>query len=114
VNEEIITITAPELQAVVMGAVQAAMASGGVTVAQLPRLYKFPEDIHTMLGGHVATPTIRGWKTSGYLRTTKIGAKSFVAPEAWQWFIDNHKELMAKEPRNRGSRLAGGSNGRQA
>ena len=63
----------------------------------LPQYFKFPEDIITMTGGHVPEGTIRRWKTDGYLRTIKIGRRSFVTPEAWKWFLKNHiKTLIMK------------------
>ena len=72
----------------------------------LPAYYKFPEDIINMTGGYVAKATIRGWKSAGYLRTVKISSKSFVKPDDWEWFLANHKELMAKSSRNRGMRFS--------
>lgn len=71
----------------------------------LPRYYKFPEDIITMTGGHIPTGTILGWKTAGYLRTFKIGRRAYVRPEDWQWFLDNHAELMAAAENSRGKKL---------
>lgn len=71
----------------------------------IPRYYKFPEDIVTMTGGHIPVGTIRSWKTAGYLRTFKIGRRTFVKPEDWQWFIDNHGELMAAAPNNLGAKM---------
>jgi len=76
------------------------------TQIRLPVYYKFPEDIVSMTGGYIAETTIRGWKSAGYLRTVKIGAKSFVKPEDWEWFLLHHKNLMAKNPRNRGVRFS--------
>ena len=73
--------------------------------AGLPRLYAFPDDIAEILGGRVQVSTIRSWKTAGYLRTIPIGAKSFVKPEDWEWFIANHKHLMAASPQSRGRRF---------
>lgn len=73
---------------------------------KLPVYYKFPEDIIDMTGGHIAEATIRGWKSAGYLRTLKIGTKSFVKPDDWEWFLAHHKELMARDPRNRGIRFS--------
>ena len=87
------------LEKAVIAALQSALASGVIRVAELPRLYKFPEDIYAILGGHVPESTIRSWKHAGYLRTRKIGIRTFVTQESWQWFLDNHKELMAKEGR---------------
>ncbi len=72
---------------------------------RLPVYYKFPEDIIAMTGGHIAEATIRSWKSAGYLRTFKIGAKAYVRPADWDWFLSHHKGLMAKESRNRGARL---------
>ncbi len=74
--------------------------------ARLPVYYKFPEDIVEITGGYIAVSTIRGWKSAGYLRTVKIGAKSYVKPEDWEWFLAHHKELMANSARNRGDRLS--------
>ena len=68
---------------------------------KLPIYYKFPEDIMNMTGGYIAEATIRSWKSAGYLRTVKIGTKAFVKPDDWEWFLVHHKELMAKNPRNR-------------
>ena len=73
---------------------------------KLPIYYKFPEDIMNMTGGYIAEATIRSWKSAGYLRTVKIGSKSFVTPDDWEWFLAHHKELMARSPRNRGIRLS--------
>ena len=66
---------------------------------------KFPEDIIIITGGYIAESTIRSWKTQGYLRTIKIGAKTYVKPEEWEWFLANHRELMQKSERNRKNRL---------
>lgn len=92
----------PKLLAAI--AEQVAARIGG-QLSPLPRYYKFPEDIITMTGGHIPTGTILGWKTSGYLRTFKIGRRAYVEPQAWQWFLDNHGELMAAAENNRGRRL---------
>ena len=73
---------------------------------KLPVYYKFPEDIINITGGYVAEATIRGWKSAGYLRTVKIGSKSFVKPDDWEWFLAHHRELMANNPRNRGIRFS--------
>lgn len=77
----------------------------GVQLAPLPRYYKFPEDIVTMTGGHIPTGTILGWKTSGFLRTFKIGRRAYVDAKSWQWFLDNHAKLMAKAPNSRRLKL---------
>ena len=69
------------------------------------RYLKFPEEIIEITGGYIAESTIRGWKSKGYLRTIKIGTKSFVTPVDWDWFIDNHRELMAKHPDNRKDKM---------
>ena len=73
---------------------------------KLPVYYKFPEDIINITGGYIAEATIRSWKSAGYLRTVKIGTKAYVKPDDWEWFIANHKELMASNPRNRGIRFS--------
>lgn len=73
---------------------------------KLPVYYKFPEDVINMTGGYIAEATIRSWKSAGYLRTVKIGSKSFVKPDDWEWFLAHHKELMARSPRNRGTRFS--------
>lgn len=82
-------------------AVRDALAAGVVKVAALPVMYKFPEDIAVILGGHVPVGTIRSWKTCGYLRTNKVGVRSYVTAENWQWFLDNHGELMAQDSSRR-------------
>jgi len=84
----------------------AARVSAQIQAPRLPQYYKFPEDIISMTGGHIPTGTILGWKTSGYLRTFKIGRRAFVKPTDWQWFLDNHSELMAAAPSNRGVKMA--------
>lgn len=72
----------------------------------LPILYKFPEDIATILGGHVKVNTIRSWKTKGLLRTRKVGAKTFVEQSAWTYFLENNNAMMKGSDDNRGARLA--------
>jgi hypothetical protein len=94
-------VTRDELQQIVSQAVQQAMSTGVMKVAALPVMYKFPEDLVQILGGHVSAWTIRDWKKRGYLRTTKVGAKTFVTQESWQWFLDNHKELMENDGNRR-------------
>jgi hypothetical protein len=83
----------------------AAKLKDRLPTAGLPQYYKFPEDIISMTGGHIPVGTIRAWKTDGYLRTFKLGRRTFVRPEDWQWFIDNHLTLMAARENNRGARL---------
>ncbi len=73
--------------------------------SHVSRYLKFPEDIITITGGYIAESTIRSWKTQGYLRTVKIGTKTYVRPDDWDWFIANHRKLMSKSKRNRKSRL---------
>jgi len=88
-------VTKEELQDMISAAVTNALAVGTVKVAALPVMYKFPEDIVKILGDHVPENTIRSWRTAGYLRITYVGIRPFVTQEQWQWFLDNHKELMA-------------------
>ena len=66
---------------------------------------KFPEDIVTITGGYIAESTVRSWKTQGFLKTIKIGTKTYVRPDDWEWFVANHRKLMAKSKRNRKDRL---------
>jgi hypothetical protein len=94
-------ITRDDLQQIVSQAVQQAMSSGVVKVAALPVMYKFPEDLVQILGGHVSEWTIRDWKKRGYLRTMKVGAKTFVTQESWEWFLCNHRELMERDGNRR-------------
>ncbi|MDH4319924.1 MAG: hypothetical protein OEV73_00345 [Desulfobulbaceae bacterium] len=101
-SNQIIT-TAEELAAIVTQAVEQARAT-----APLPRLYKFPEDICAIMGGHVQPQTVRWWKSQGWIRTKKIGRNSFVEPEEWERFKRDNAVMMAASPRNRGARLGGG------
>lgn len=94
-----------ELRAMIRQAVALATAPPPAASA-IPKYYKFPEDIVTMTGGHIPVGTIRRWKTAGYLRTTKLGSRSFVTPADWQWFMDRHQQLMAASPNNRGASIA--------
>lgn len=73
----------------------------------LPTLYAFPEDIVTILRGKVAEKTVREWKTKGYLRTIKVGIRSFVKPSDWDWFLEHHKELMRNNEDSRTVRFGG-------
>jgi len=73
--------------------------------ARLPRYFKFPEDIREMLGNVPSLVTVRNWKTSYGLKTTKIGAASYVTEEEWLYWVANHRTIMAAKPRNRGTRL---------
>lgn len=75
--------------------------------AGLPVCYKFPEDIITITGGHIPVGTIRGWKTRGYLRTIKIGRRSFVTHDSWEWFLTYHGELMAAAGDTRSAKING-------
>jgi len=104
-KDEVVTIPRQEL--VELMAVVARTVREELRARQwrLPVYYKFPEDIIEMTGGHIAESTIRSWKSAGYLRTFKIGTKTYVKPEDWEWFLAHHKELMARHPRNRGVRL---------
>ena len=87
-------LSQPDLEKIAEAVASQLLACGGIKTAPLPVLYAFPEDIFTILRGKVKESTIRAWKTKGYLRTEKIGIRSFVTPEDWQWFRVNHKELM--------------------
>lgn len=84
---------------------------------RLPRYFSFPQDIVEMLKDHKgngpAESTVRNWKTSYGLRTTKIGSASYVAEEDWLWWTANNRELMAAAGRGRGDRL-GKRNGRKS
>lgn len=94
-------ITAEKIKSLVTDAVQTVMLTGVVKVATLPVMYKFPEDIRTILRDKVAESTVRGWKTMGYLQTTKVGSKTYVTPEQWLRFVTTHQEVMKKNNNRR-------------
>lgn len=73
--------------------------------ARLPRYFRFPDEIREMLGNAPSVATVRNWKTSYGLKTTKIGASSYVYEDDWFYWVDNHRTIMAAKPRNRGDRL---------
>jgi len=83
----------------------ARLIASELRVTSVPRYLKFPEDIITITGGYIAESTVRSWKTQGFLKTIKIGTKTYVRPDDWDWFITNHRELMAKSKRSRKNRL---------
>jgi len=105
-EKELIAISRKELvELMELMAKSVTTAVREVAQPKLPVYYKFPEDIVSMTGGYIAVSTIRGWKTAGYLRTVKIGSKTYVRPDDWEWFLENHRELMAHSPRSRGKRF---------
>jgi len=107
---EPITLSYSELSNIVAIATERAVEALKQELSvRLPRMYKFPEDIFEMLGGYVPENTIRSWKTSGYLQTTPIGARSYVSHDQWRWFLANHKELMSRAKRTRGAAYNGRS-----
>jgi hypothetical protein len=73
---------------------------------RLPRYFRFPDEIREMLGGGPSVVTIRNWKTSYGLKTTKIGAASYVYEDDWFNWVKNNTKIMAAKPRNRGDRLS--------
>ena len=73
--------------------------------SSIPPYLKFPEDLIVITRGYIAESTIRSWKTQGFLKTIKIGTKTYIKPEEWEWFLANHRELMQKSQRNRKNRL---------
>lgn len=75
--------------------------------ARLPRYFRFPDEIREMLGNAPSAVTVRNWKTSYGLKTTKIGASSYVYEEDWFHWVKNNTKIMAAKPRNRGHRLGG-------
>jgi len=104
-ERELIAISREELVELMEVVARSVTAAVRETQYKLPVYYKFPEDIVNMTGGYIAVSTIRGWKSAGYLRTVKIGSKTFVRPEDWEWFLEHHRELMARSPRSRGERF---------
>ena len=73
--------------------------------SRLPRYFRFPDEIREMLGNAPSVGTVRNWKTSYGLKTTKIGAVSYVFEEDWYHWVKNNKKIMAAKPRGRGERL---------